>query len=567
MPTSDARSIGRGPWWRSVLLAGAAAVLFAASWPPIGWWPLAFVALAPLALAVDGARSARGAALAAIVAFIPAWFWIEWWLVQLTPPGFAALVVFCSLYAGFFAALLHMVDRGANRRLPLALVVPILWCAVEFLRARVVLGGYPWFQLGYALLGGPESSGVLAQSATLSGAVVPSAVAACAAGGIADLLLRRRRGGRNALVGGLLASAVFLLNLGFGWAIVSSRSAAPERRLTALAVQTNLPVSNKLRWAPDDQVRDVAGFIDLTVEGVRAARASGRDPSLVVWPETSVPGFGFEAATIATLVEGGFYPGRAYVEALENLQAAIGRPLLVGSPAVLGLRPDPVEERWRWDRNFNSAYLLAGAPPHRRYDKLSLTPFGEEMPLISRWDWLEETLLAFGAPGMTFDLDAGDEAVRFSIAAPDGSTVRFATPICFEDTLDQVCRRLAYEGRRRQVDLLVNLSNDGWFGWSDAGRAQHVLHARLRAVELDLPILRCANTGLSVLIDRTGRVTAWIGERAPGEGRRAGTLLVEIPLSEGGTFFGRWGDLGSWIAVIGAASLLVRGRIARDAVL
>jgi apolipoprotein N-acyltransferase len=189
------------------------------------------------------------------------------------------------------------------------------------------------------------------------------------------------------------------------------------------------------------------------------------------------------------------------------------------------------------------------------------------MPIISRSDWLEEKLLAFGAPGMSFDLVEGEGPVRFELTRPDGRTVRLATPICFEDTVGWVCRALVYEGGQRKVDLLVNLSNDGWFGWSDAGRRQHLLHARMRTIELGVPMVRSANTGLSVLIDRTGRVTAWLPEEAPAPGRGsvAGTLAVtpQLVLAEDGvpgTMYGRIGDLVAWIALAAAAVVVALAR-------
>jgi apolipoprotein N-acyltransferase len=535
------------------LLAACGGVAFACAWPPFGWWALAPVAAALLALAALRARGVLHAALAGTLGFLPAWIWLELWIVQVTPIGTAALVVYCSLYAGLIAALVRLVAYGPDRGLPIAVLLPVVWCAVELLRARLVMNGYPWFQLGAAFLGGETSSALLAQGAVLSGVVVPTALAACVGGGLVDLIRRHRAGGAIAVAALLLATIV-------AWTRLSGGDATPERTLRVLAVQTNLPTSNKIRWTPEAQMRDVPAFLRLSAEGVRAARAEGEPPDLVVWPETMVPGYGLEPATLDMLEAGGYFPGRIFLRALEDLRDLAAAPLLVGSPVYLGLRPDPESERWRWDRHHNSAYLIdiGAAPPFPRYDKLFLTPFGERMPVISNWEWLEQRLLAFGAPGMSFDLDAGERPVRFAIRAADGSTVRFATPICFEDTVAEVCRALAYERGRPAVDLLVNISNDGWFGWSDAGRRHHVLHARLRAIELGIPVLRCANTGMSVLIDRFGRVTAWLGHDAPGDGRIEGVLRATVPIAVAPTPFGRFGDWASWLAGLAAATLAWR---------
>ena len=142
----------------------------------------------------------------------------------------------------------------------------------------------------------------------------------------------------------------------------------------------------------------------------------------------------------------------AYITLLALLAACSGDPETVlqsDLPQVPGMTPrDTIGlrqdgDRFRWDRQFNSAYLVgAGPPPYPRYDKVFLAPFGETMPYISNWDWLERALLSVGAAGMTFDLDRGGEPVRFDVPWQGGS-VRVATPICFEDAFPALCRRFA----------------------------------------------------------------------------------------------------------------------------
>jgi apolipoprotein N-acyltransferase len=187
------------------------------------------------------------------------------------------------------------------------------------------------------------------------------------------------------------------------------------------------------------------------------------------------------------------------------------------------------------------------------------------MPLISRWDWLEERLLAIGAPGMAFDLHAGERPVRFEIPfrGESGETrvARVATPICFEDSVPKVCRRLAFDRAGRRADLLVNLSNDGWLLDSQMAREHHVLHARGTALALRTPMLRAANTGLSVAIAADGRLTHRIGEGPAGEGERSGTLAVRPSLGTGTPLFARMGD--TWpilsLGLLSVAVLLSRG--------
>jgi apolipoprotein N-acyltransferase len=539
-------------------------VLFILLWPPFGIGVLAWIALVPLTAIATLVRRGRWAFLLGFAAAVPAWTWLEAWLWGLTPPGTVALVIFCSSFAGLYAWSLGRLAR--SRRFgawPLGVLAPIAWCGVEYLRSDVVLGGYGWFPLGLATLGDAGESGSIAGGASLLGWSFVSAACAATAGVLVDLARTRRAGfGRRHAVAAALAAAMAtaLFLHGRSW----DGREGPEGPAMVL-VQTNLPMSNKLAWSREDQLRDVPAFIQLTFAGRRAAREAGLEPDLFVWPETTLPGFGLEPETVRTLVAGGYWPGSLFSDAVTDLARELGRPLLLGSNAYLGLAA--TDGRWTWERQFNSVYLVDGEGPFPRYDKLLLTPFGEEMPLISRWDWLERQLLAIGAPGMAFDLDAGERPVRFEIAYRDGSgtarVARLATPICFEDSVPKVCRRLAFDGGERRAELLVNLSNDGWLLDSQMAREHHVLHARGTALALRTPLVRAANTGLSVAIAADGHVTARIGEGPAGEGERAGTLAVRPALGTGTPLFARIGD--TWpilcLALLTTAMLLSRGTL------
>jgi apolipoprotein N-acyltransferase len=169
-------------------------------------------------------------------------------------------------------------------------------------------------------------------------------------------------------------------------------------------------------------------------------------------------------------------------------------------------------------------------------------------------------MLGVGAPGMTFTLDAAEAIRRLPWPSQD---LTMATPICFEDTVARVCRRMVYEDGRKVAALLVNLSNDGWFGDHDAGRAQHAQIARFRCIENRVPMVRCANTGLSVAIDAAGRVVGRIGEGRYGEGRQAGALEVRVTLDDRTTLYARVRESWSWtcLALTAAAvGLVIRRR-------
>ncbi len=577
--------------WKVACLSLLSAIAFTLMWPPFDLWWLAIVALVPLALAAqmvgraerDGARRPRRrdhlvfALAIGLPQFLP-WSFVHAWMVQLTPPGMVLLNGYCVLYTLLAACLLRRTERGERfAAWPTVLLLPIIWTGSEFLRTLVVLGGYPWYPLGLALAGPDDASGWSALSASVIGVHGLSTIAAVVSGAVVDVLRswQGRRSLRFGLVSAGAAAAAFALHAGFGFWTLARTETGPST--TVLVVQTDLSVSNKIAWSREDQERDVIRYMQATERGLRDAAAAGERIDLVAWPETMVPGFGLEVETIAMLVKGGYYPGSAYADAFASLQERMGIPLVVGAPVYLGLRPDEANQRWQWDRHHNSAYLIDGPPPYERYDKLVLTPMGEEMPLISRWQWLEEQLLALGAPGMTFDLEAGEGPVRFAVpwrsAGPEASrSLRFVTPICFEDTVGPLCRELGYEGGERVADLMVNLSNDGWFGWSLAGRRHHVLHARMRAIELGMPMIRSANTGDSVAIEWNGRISDRIGpverDGRPVPAIGTGTLVKPLSVAtlEGSTIYGRVGELWSWVMLAALAGVVwLGGRVRRPA--
>jgi apolipoprotein N-acyltransferase len=241
-----------------------------------------------------------------------------------------------------------------------------------------------------------------------------------------------------------------------------------------------------------------------------------------------------------------------------DLQRSVAIPMLVGEEARTRMRLERVEGgiALPFDQRFNSAYLLLdGHVAAPRYDKIRLTPFGETMPYIRFWPWLQDRLLGLAATGMHFDLAAGRERAVFTI--PGFTPIRAVTPICFESTVASLCRSLVFDSQgRRRVDLIVNLTNDGWFGASLIGRLQHLQAARWRSLELGTPTLRAANTGVSAIIDARGRVVAWGVDGRPGAAFVDGVLSGQVALNPGSTPYARVGDLAGWVA-LAAGFLLV----------
>ncbi|MCA9284702.1 MAG: apolipoprotein N-acyltransferase, partial [Phycisphaerales bacterium] len=473
---------------------------FVAAFPSASLWPLVFLAAGLLSFLAVAAARARTVLVAGGLGALGAWAWIGRWVVDVTGAGaFPMAFVLAGLsILGLFAVRRLARDRRIGR-LPLAVLLALAWPAGEAMRGLVAFDGYPWYYLAHPIVDVP----LLAQSADLFGALGVSALVAMAAGAALDVV-RWRRGddrGRAALIGAAAAGLCWGANLAYGaWRLAESGPLSPGP--TILAIQTNLPMDNKIGWRLESQVQDFAAFRRATLDALDDALAAGVRPDLIGWPETMLPGFGLEPETVRVLLDGDFAPGDLFSRAIVDLAALTQTPLLVGSPVYIGLRPEA--GRWRWDRHFNSAYLIGADGRRQRYDKLFLTPFGERMPYIGAWPWLQEQLLSIGARGMTFDLDAGDgpRLLELTWQRTDGATVRtaIASPICFEDTVAPLCRQLVYQNGAKVADLMVNLSNDGWFGGVDAGRWAHLQAARYRCIENRVPMVRIVNTGVTASV-------------------------------------------------------------------
>jgi apolipoprotein N-acyltransferase len=539
-------------------LAGAHVALWIASFPPHGWWALALVSWAPLCMLAlrDGRRWAPVLAVAATS--FAGWMWMQRFLVDVSALGYPALAVYMAAWSCLgFAVIRALAVQRPAARLPLAVTAPCAVVSIEWLRGVVVFDGYPWYHAGHPLV----DAELVSQVADISGASLASAIAVSCAGALADIVCMRTRGRRRASAGAALA--MVLLASASGYGLWRSAEAAGARRTgpAVMAVQTNVPIDNKLGWTRDRQESDVARFITTTLELAEQARVRGERIDLIAWPETMLPGLGMEPDAVRLLVDGQWWPGDRFSRVPQLLSERLGVPLLVGSPAYIGLRAE--SGRWAWDRHHNSAYLVdAKGPPYVRVDKLFLTPFGETMPYISAWDWLEQVLLDLGARGMTFDLDPGDAPVRIDVPVAGGSVARVAVPICFEITVPRVVRRLVWVDGVRAADALVNITNDGWFGGYDAGRAHHGLIARWRAIENRVPIVRVANTGVSEAFDSLGRPVP--GASCPP--RVDGGFVVDLPLDSRTPPYAAVGDIASVLMTIATALMLLASRVhGRDA--
>ena len=396
---------------------------------------------------------------------------------------------------------------GGGSSMSTAVALPCAWVAAEHLRSFDLFGGFPWAYLGYAV----HADGPLLELAALGGVWGLSFLLACFAG------LAGSGRWRAAVV--LLCAAHLL-----GFAL---RARAPVGDagppLRAAVVQAS--VSQDVKWDRALARRHFRAHLDLT----RLA-AAGKELDLVVWPESSVPVF-LEAEP-------------EYLREVAELADEIGAALVLGGT---GLGYEPGLDR---PRVFNSAFAFApGLGVVDRYDKTHLVPFGEYVPL--RGVLGAFSAVASGLAGLS-DLTPG-AAPRLletrGAVAPEHAP---AALICYEVIYPDLVRRAVRSG----AGLLLNLTNDAWYGRSSAPH-QFLAIAALRAAENGLPMLRAANTGVSGVIDAGGVVL----EQTPIFERRA--LAADVPPRRPATLYTRFGDWpvwASWGLLLGLGGLGIVGR-------
>jgi apolipoprotein N-acyltransferase len=570
MPASDPGRALR--WWAVVLVGFLHGVLTAPAYPPVGWWPLVFLSLLPLIwLALREAqvdpielprgwgrrfwRRIRTPVLVAVGAY-PLWLYEERWLFAVTAPGYPFGAAIMAAYPGIFVGLLAYVQRRL-RWMPAAVTAPVLWLGIEAFRGEILFDGYAWLLVGHPLIDAPF---VPLLAATL-GTYSVSFLVAVAAGGLAGFLWQRR-GARTWSVSA--AVACWAMGLFWIWFTVPRPLYGPTLRVAV--IQTDLPQSNKLGWSPEEQVRDFERFMDLT------RQAAAGKPDLIVWPETMFPGV-LDAQAIEemrrneigwrvpeTVRAGGLLRAVEFPDRLLALHRDTGIPMVIGAVGYDNLRFDtstgPLTVKD--DGQFNSAFLLAGGNVAARYDKVQLTPFGEIMPYIHHWPWLQQLLLDFGAGGMSFNLSPGRRPLRLELEV-GGQRVAIGTPICFEVTDAGVNRDILRAGEPLP-SLLLNITNDGWFGSFEGGRQQHMEIARWRAVELGVPMVRAANTGISSAFDHRGRPIK-IGIDGGGAAHVAGVMTTEVRTTRPMTPYFRIGNVFAGACLVLPFVLLAAARL------
>lgn len=412
----------------------------------------------------------------------------------------AALIAFVlATQGGLFAWTSRFLRQYAPWRQ--AVLLALLWYLLEFAYAR--LAGFPWLPLSAALAQWP----VLIQSAVFVGAYLMGAFWLI---GIFLIYAGRKFPG----------FCVIILLLAYGtWQLADdSETSWPSGSdtLTALMVEGNVDQNQK--WTLPFQERSLADYLRLTAAGLQEneEKFAGERP-LVLWPETALPFFYEKNDILAAR--------------LARRMKELGCPLLFGAPGV---------ERGKNGEEllYNRAFLLNAAGERiGHYDKEHLVPFGEYVPAWLKLDFLEALLQGVGV------YEAGTDADIL----PYGK-VAIGVLICYEGIFPWLAQDRVAAG----ANILVDISNDGWFGLSPASR-QHLYLTVLRCVEQGRWLLRSTNTGISAVVDARGRVVMRGGQF------EAGSMACRGRLLDDWTVYHEYAALWPWAAALLLLLLWVTG--------
>lgn len=552
----------------NLLLAIFSAILSGISIPNevfvYGLWPVGFVSLAPLYIALCRASSPRQAALAAgtfgALQHAITSYWLFFykdfalWTIGATTVAYFFVYALVGLYGAFLLRSQQKVFRP--------FVFALFWVCFEYLKSIGFLG-YPWGLVPYSLTSVP----VLLQISDITGVYGVTFLLSLCSANLAEILLYAGSGEKHKIQNDcqerqalaplgymterrlgwsvpLLNTTIFtlvLLSLVLGYGVYSQKRVFPVKAtLRMLLVQQNTDP-----WLAGEKAALTSNLL-LAKEALQENSAKHGNPiDLTVFSETSLsrPYNDFKP----------WYWENPKEQPLIPYILASGAPLLTGAPVVLDYDTQEMT---------NSVILISkDGEQVDSYAKMHPVPFAEAIPFWE-YSWFRnfmqrtiglESGWVMGTRYTVFSIE-GHEATGNETMGNEASskTVSFSTPICFEDAFADLCRRYILLG----ADLFVNLTNDSWSRTVSA-QVQHWSIARIRAIENRRTLVRSTNSGVSSVVGPHGETLFEMPQF------RALARIVDVPVytSDTLTIYTKYGDWFSWLCLFGVILMAIKGFI------
>lgn len=495
------------------------------------------VALLPLLLASrsSGSLSRRADFLTFLAAAFSFYFIDLYWVTNsiagftslpplLTSLVMALLAFYLALYPALFAIGWRQLAPAAGKPWQIFFSIiggAALWLLLEKLRG-LVLGGFPWHPLGLTLVDYPLPKRLLPWGGVDLISALIVAANLCFFSAWSSWQKQRKA---SAILLFLLPFILLLPLPGSGPRPVTGQ----ETTLRLALIQPN--VAQQEKWQPKNRQAIIDKMLSLTNE----ALAQSEKPDLIIWPESALPLFlEREPALLAQL---------------KQLVREKDFALLLGGARLL------FEEDGE-TRLYNSAYLFSpqvsplvnpqlSPDGWQVYDKIKLVPYGEYTPLVTLFPFISKIV-----PGRDYNRGRRQKLLTLTVDQ-DGreKIIRLAPSICFESVFPAYTADFFPLG----ADLIVNLTNDAWFGDSPGPR-QHLSNLRPRTLENHCWLLRCANTGISAIINPRGVIEKKL------DLNREGILPATITLAPAGSFFSRHPRLQLGLAALVLLAAIIRRR-------
>ncbi|MFM1800849.1 MAG: hypothetical protein RJA81_201 [Planctomycetota bacterium] len=536
--------------WLPELRAILSGVLLWSAYPPTGLWWMGWLALIPwFGIWVDHPNLSRRRLLR--VSFVGGMsFWIPaiQWVRLSDPSAWVGWLVMSMALAIWWPMMALLVDRIHRRNgWSLLSAWTVVWGFQEIGR-EYYLSGFPWYHLAHS----QYRQVWLIQISDLFGTTTLSLIMVAFQVLVAQWFFGCQFSWRDApkqwCRGVLVVLVSLVFNLAYGQ--VRIRTAEFQEGPNVALLQSDVPQSRRLN--PDHEE-----LIELYKKMVQQVIASQKNVDLIVWPETSFPYPLIvadpqldEPATKSVLSEyvhpetvEDWYVNRNEAQLMMNEWVRqSGSPIVVGATA--------------WDlsqsgfRKFNTAALFDSTQPPQYYYKMHLVPFGEYIPWTDIIPFVAD--LAPFPPDQRPNLKHGENASLLLLK----NRWCMAPLICFEDTVPHVVRRFfAVPDKSGNVDLLMNISNDGWFRGSEEHEV-HLSASVFRCIETRTPMIRSVNTGISAVIDSNGRIVSEVPVA------KEQVLIENVPISLRYSIYRVCGDVSGFVCCsVVAVGLIFRRKI------
>lgn len=476
--------------FHNLFLLLISSILLILAFPKIEMWMCAWFGLVPLMFALDG-KNALGSFLRAYVCGVFLFTATFYWIGYVTILGAVLMVLYLSIYFGLFGIFYCLFSKRSSF---LKLIfLPSAWVCLEYLRGNL-LSGFGWASLAHS----QYKNLLVIQIADITGMYGVSflivMINVFIKESFSKILKRNFSSIKERIWGVFFVFGLNVLVLGYGIFHLNEKNSPYE--VSIAVIQGN--IGQAMKWNETFWPQIMEQYQDLSMQ------AAQLQPDLIIWPETSFPGYIGEHHDMFS--------------DLKNFTRTLKVPLLIGSIVKEG------------GDYYNSAVLISkDGEIVERYDKVHLVPFGEYIPFRGVFPFLEDII-------PIEDFSSGKKHTVFSLSNVQAAT--FSVLICFEDTVFGLARKFVQQG----ANLIVNITNDAWF-YDTKEPYLHLQSSVFRAVEHRRSVVRAANTGISSFIDQKGRVVQSVKDHRGKMTYISGWARQDVGLHNENSLYTKFGDI------------------------